>query len=548
MRIPGPCAHLDFLIIGAMKAGSTSLFEFLAAHPSVYVPRSKEPHYFSMRYHYPSAYYRWLFRARGEHQICGEASTSYSNIRLFPRCPERIANDAPNVRIIYVVRDPIERIMSNLRHLQLRGQEVTIDSKAVKDPSLWSKSRYRDTIEAYLEFLPRSRIFVADLKDLRKGDQCLRQILQFLDLDPHVYDSLTLPKSNVSKRRRVKPQWVSRLALSPIGALLRDMLPSDKIQQLKSLVAKPKQADDIELEGINADVLRENFPELCDQLDSQYQWVQKHFINLPDNQIAEQHQPADSEMTDAVPMQTRLTAAHTEPLLSEPMPPKEADEPAIQSIEAWQSPTGGEFADRTESQLEDPTMPFVTEELRTERMELGEAVISNTTAYPAEPREAAEASQSASSPRLGRWIMLSMIALIGSFYLLTDEDVMNGLQPELDLAHRFEEFRESWATTLQLGSVAAPEESAANAPEIAVTFRFLGECWAEVSDARRRRIYDLMKPGTESSFDAVLPLQVILGKPSAVEIKVGGEDFQVPASARTRAGTARFTIDVNDIR
>jgi Sulfotransferase domain len=278
IRLPGPCAHLDFLVIGAMKAGSTSLFEFLAAHPSVYVPGTKEPHYFSMRYYYPSSYYRWLFRARGEQQICGEASTSYSNVNRFPRCPERIANDAPNVRIIYIIRDPIERIMSNLRHIRLRGHDIGIDSKAVTDPSLWNKSRYRDTIEAYLEFFPRSRMFVADLHDLRKDDEWLRRVLRFLELDHHSCEKFVLPQSNVSNRRRIASPWVSRIALSPLGALLRDMLPGERIQQLRNLVSSSKQPDDAEISGINADVLRERFPDLCDQLDSQYQWVRKHFI------------------------------------------------------------------------------------------------------------------------------------------------------------------------------------------------------------------------------------------------------------------------------
>ena len=243
IRVAEPCAHLNFLIIGAMKAGSTSLFEFLAAHPSVYVPQNKEPHYFSMRYYYPGAYYRWLFRERGEQQICGEASTSYSNVNRFPRCPERIANDAPNVRIIYVIRDPIQRILSNLRHLRLRGYETGIDSKTVKDPSLWNKSRYRDTVEAYLEYFPPSKIFIADLNELRKDEEWLHRILRFLELDEHSCENFALPESNVSEQRSVESSWVSRIARSPLGDLVRDILPSERIEELKKLVSKYKQPD-----------------------------------------------------------------------------------------------------------------------------------------------------------------------------------------------------------------------------------------------------------------------------------------------------------------
>ena len=280
IRLPGPCAHLDFIVIGAMKAGSTSLFEFLAAQPSVYVPRNKEPHYFSMRYYYPASYYRWLFRGQKQEQLCGEASTSYSNVNRFPRCPERIANDAPNVRIIYLIRDPIERILSNLRHLRLRGQEVGIDSKAVTDPSLWNKSRYRDTIEAYLEHFPRSRIFVADLEDLPQDDDWLRRVLRFLDLDDSA-ENLALPLSNVSEQRKMANPWVSRMALSPLGSLVRDILPGGTIQQLKNLVPRSASSDHAEATGINAEILRARFPDHCDQLDSQYRWVRKNFIETP---------------------------------------------------------------------------------------------------------------------------------------------------------------------------------------------------------------------------------------------------------------------------
>lgn len=277
IRLPGPCAHLDFLVIGAMKAGSTSLFELLAAHPSVYVPRNKEPHYFSMRYHYPNLYYHWLFHGRGQGQLCGEASTSYSNVRRFPRCPQRIANDAPNVRVIYLIRDPIERILSNLRHLRLRGQNIDIDSKAVTDPNLWNKSRYRDTIEAYLEFFPRSRLFIADLCDLANDNEWLRRVLRFLDLNDSS-ENLALPRSNVSEGRSIASPWVSRIARSPLGALARDMIPGGRIQQFKNFVSQTTNVDGANVSGITAEALRARFPDLCGELDSQYLWVRKHFI------------------------------------------------------------------------------------------------------------------------------------------------------------------------------------------------------------------------------------------------------------------------------
>ena len=58
-----------FAIIGAMKCGTTSLFDFLTSHPDVCAPRNKEPHYFTRGYRMPAAYYRRLFRECGDEQI-----------------------------------------------------------------------------------------------------------------------------------------------------------------------------------------------------------------------------------------------------------------------------------------------------------------------------------------------------------------------------------------------------------------------------------------------------------------------------------------------
>lgn len=92
------------------------------------------------------------------------------------------------------------------------------------------------------------------------------------------------------------------------------------------------------------------------------------------------------------------------------------------------------------------------------------------------------------------------------------------------------------------------EPSTAEVTEpVAITFRFLDECWVEVSDSRRRRIYGLKKPGSESNFRGVLPLKVFLGNAAAVEIEVGGRAVAIPAASRRGGKTARFTIDNDDL-
>ena len=87
----------------------------------------------------------------------------------------------------------------------------------------------------------RAQIFIADLYDLPRDDDWLRRALRFLDLDDSS-ENFALPQSNVSERRRIDSPWVTRIARSPLGALVRDMLPGGRIQQLKNLVADPAYA------------------------------------------------------------------------------------------------------------------------------------------------------------------------------------------------------------------------------------------------------------------------------------------------------------------
>lgn len=93
----------------------------------------------------------------------------------------------------------------------------------------------------------------------------------------------------------------------------------------------------------------------------------------------------------------------------------------------------------------------------------------------------------------------------------------------------------------------APIQDSAEVQKVAVTFRFLDECWAEVSDARRRYLYGLKKPGHESSFMGVPPFKIFLGNAAAVELEIAGKAYKIPADERG-GKTARFTIDEEDLR
>ncbi len=98
----------DFLIIGTQRGGTTSLFSLLSAHPGIFMPEEKEVHYFDLNYEKGIDWYTAKFPAhpRETKVISGEASPYYL---YHPHVPARVAKDLPEVKLIALLRDPVNR-------------------------------------------------------------------------------------------------------------------------------------------------------------------------------------------------------------------------------------------------------------------------------------------------------------------------------------------------------------------------------------------------------------------------------------------------------
>jgi len=277
-----PSNHLGFAIIGAMKCGTTSLFEFLAAHPDVCAPRNKEPHYFTRGYKMPAAYYRHLFKHRRDGQLCGEASPTYSWVQRFPETPARLAHDAPDVRLVFLIRDPLDRVLSQLRHRDLVGTPDRDLVAAVRNAELWERSSYATTLTSYLEHFDQNRIHVADLDDLSDPNQ-LAAVLAHLGLDAGPLEPLSLPEANASADRQAVPGALGRIASTPIGSVVRDLVPRDVLGRLKRPVRRstlpPVHPDQTKTQLVlNKDDLRAHAPDECASVQAQYETVRRDFL------------------------------------------------------------------------------------------------------------------------------------------------------------------------------------------------------------------------------------------------------------------------------
>src|SRR5262245_10389314 len=118
-----------------MKAGTTSLYDYLRAHPDVFMATPKELHYFaaSKNLKLGPEWYESKFAGAGEAIARGEISPSYSQSDVFPGVADRVAATVPDARIVYLVREPIARLQSMYLHQIGKGRETRPIVQALRE-------------------------------------------------------------------------------------------------------------------------------------------------------------------------------------------------------------------------------------------------------------------------------------------------------------------------------------------------------------------------------------------------------------------------------
>ena len=239
--VRGP-AQPDFLIIGAPKAGTTALHAALSQHPDVFVTNPKEPKYWLCDDAPPPAWrgpgdahsqqewiwrrheYERLFEPAAEHQVRGESTPFYLWSRGAHR---RIAEALPEVRVITVVRDPIDRAYSNWMHLWSDGLEPVGDFEkafALQDERIlagWAPfwryrglGRYGEQLEHLFRYVDRERVLVLRYRDIvDEPAVTVDRTCAFLGIAPGRVDQI--PRDN--SRNFVEPGWRPRL----VGPVVR---------------------------------------------------------------------------------------------------------------------------------------------------------------------------------------------------------------------------------------------------------------------------------------------------------------------------------------
>ena len=176
-----------FIVIGAMKCGTTSLHLYLDRHPEIGMSAKKELNFFTSRRSFARGVEWYGAQFDDRFPARGESSTSYTKCHIFRGVPERMHSVLPDCKLIYLVRNPVDRIVSQYTHRVFGGAESRSLEEALGDLSdnrYINTSRYMFQLEQFFEYYPEERFLVLCSADLqRQRGETLARAFAFLGVD-----------------------------------------------------------------------------------------------------------------------------------------------------------------------------------------------------------------------------------------------------------------------------------------------------------------------------------------------------------------------------
>ncbi len=202
----------NYLIIGAQKSGTSSLFYYLSQHPQVRNSSRKEVHYFDKNYKKPLLWYKQFFPYKfqvNKGTAIGEATPNY----LFhPFAPYRIKKILHDVRMIVLLRNPTERVFSQYFQALRKNKETKPLLESLLEEEIWEKeileklerdeyyypenahvlykarSRYVEQLKRYFDIFDKKQILILSSKELlHKPNETLKKVCEFLEIDTNFY-------------------------------------------------------------------------------------------------------------------------------------------------------------------------------------------------------------------------------------------------------------------------------------------------------------------------------------------------------------------------
>ncbi|MDH3729075.1 MAG: sulfotransferase domain-containing protein [Myxococcales bacterium] len=243
--------QVDFLLIGAQKSGTTSLWKHIVAHPQTYLPATKEVEFFSDSQRFERGldwYWQTYFEDAPPHACKGEATTQYM---MFPQVPGRIHDAFPEVKLLALLRNPIDRAYSHYRMTAMRGHEsrsfeeciAALQSASGADAPIdlhhdyLRLGEYGRILGNYLLRFERQQFCLVFTEDLEADPVTLiRKVYQFLEIDPDFCPDNIEKRFNVSGDQPVPA--LSELVRRVVGKarrlpLLNRVISQDRYEAFK---------------------------------------------------------------------------------------------------------------------------------------------------------------------------------------------------------------------------------------------------------------------------------------------------------------------------
>ena len=238
----------DFIIIGAMKSATSTLHNQLSAQPGIFMSTPKEPNFFSDDeiYNQGLNWYTALFSDADTEQICGESSTHYTKLPDYPETIQRLKAAIPQPKLIYVMRHPIDRLVSHYMHQWSEGViSCDINQAIDRYPELVDYSCYGMQISAYFEAFGSKSVLPLFFEDLKANkNKSLNRVGEFIGLTEPLIWVDDLAQDNVSSQRIRRFYGYELLINSkPMAWLRKALIPQrlrDRVKQQLSMQRRPE--------------------------------------------------------------------------------------------------------------------------------------------------------------------------------------------------------------------------------------------------------------------------------------------------------------------
>lgn len=281
----------SLIVIGAMKCGTSALHYYLDLHPEVQMSSPKELNFYcgeaevrapltrapaveqrimsggQNRWALGVEWYSRHFDPRA--RVRGEASPNYT-APWYPRVAERMASVAPEARLILMVRDPLDQLVSQHLHYRHAGHESRALAEALSDPDglYFERARYYKRLEPFLGLFPREQIMVVAQEDLlRRRRETLTRVFGFLGIEEGFWTMKMERIRHSSSGKGWRARAVRRVQYGRLGRLAR-FVPQEVKWYIERLSTDGRGSGEprVELSGSlrerAADALREDVERL----------------------------------------------------------------------------------------------------------------------------------------------------------------------------------------------------------------------------------------------------------------------------------------------